>query len=507
MSKSPPMRPLVFGRAAVLFLGFMLGVLPAMLAAQTPPRAPDAELTGTITDADLQRYKRVPFTVPAGTERLVIAFDHDRRDQKTVIDLGIEDQHGFRGASGGNKASFTISATDATPSYLPGRIEPGAWALSLAIPNIRKGVTAHWTARLWFLKGAEAQTLPAPTMGRGPGWYRGDLHLHSAHSDGSCLSQSGRKVPCPLFRTLEAAAARKLDFVAITEHNTASHANVLREAQPYFDRMLLIPGREVTTFHGHFNIFGITEPIDFRIAPGIDNSFGRIADRVHALGGLVSINHPASPSGEICMGCGWTMPDADYRKVDMVEIANGGSMAETGNDPEGPLSGVPFWVARNGEGFPLAAVGGSDNHGPDRTGPGGVGSPVTVVFATDLSQSAILDGLRGGRSFIVIDPEQRGIHLDFSMRAGAGEAPMGGSLDAMSGRAVTLLPDVAGPDGAALEILDGERLLLRKTLSNRGLSDAVSLDLARGDHVVRVQLRSDRGELLAFGNAVRVHVR
>src|SRR5690606_12073212 len=133
----------------------------------------------------------------------------------------------------------------------------------------RKGVTARWTARLWFLEGAEAQVLPSPTEGRGPGWYRGDLHLHSAHSDGSCDSIAGRRVPCPLYRTLEAARQRGLDFVAVTEHNTTSHAAALRELAPYFDRMLLIPGREVTTFHGHFNVFGITSPIDFRIAEGV----------------------------------------------------------------------------------------------------------------------------------------------------------------------------------------------------------------------------------------------
>ena len=42
----------------------------------------------------------------------------------------------------------------------------------------------------------------------------------------------------------------------------------MRELQPYFDRVLLIPGREMTTFYGHFNIFGVTQFIDFRVTPG-----------------------------------------------------------------------------------------------------------------------------------------------------------------------------------------------------------------------------------------------
>jgi hypothetical protein len=34
-----------------------------------------------------------------------------------------------------------------------------------------------------------------------PGWYRGDLHMHTVHSAGSCASQRGQRVPCPLFLT------------------------------------------------------------------------------------------------------------------------------------------------------------------------------------------------------------------------------------------------------------------------------------------------------------------
>lgn len=503
MDCTPLKRSSAFGPAIVLFLAVL--TWPGALTAQTPARPADGVLTGTIAGDDNRHYKRIPFTLPEGTDRLVVAFDYDQRDKKTMIDLGIEDPHGFRGASGGNKADFTIAETDATPSYLPGRLDPGSWALSLAIPNIRAGVTAHWTARLWFLKGAEAQTLPGPTAGRGPGWYRGDLHLHSAHSDGSCESQAGRKVPCPLFRTLEVAAERHLDFIAVTEHNTASHVQVLREAQPYFDRLLLIPGREITTFYGHFNIFGITSPIDFRIAPGIDNSFDRIADHVHALGGLVSINHPRLPSGEACMGCGWTMPDVDYSKVDAIEAINGASVASLGGNPEGAMSGIPFWLDHLRD-RAVSAVGGSDNHGPDRDGLGGVGAPLTVVEAADLTEPAILDGIRHGRVFILVRDPGVPVRLDFALRAGSRQVPMGAGLSAPAKIALTLIPDVAGPSDATLEILDGATLLRSLALNGSVQRTAQPLALAPGVHEVRVQLRGADGVLLALGNAVRLQV-
>lgn len=495
-----------FGPAILLLV--LLAALSSWsgpVAAQTPERAPDLELRGTISRADFKTYKHIPFRMPEGVDRLVLAFDHDGREQKSVIDLGVADPHGFRGASGGNKPSFTLSQTDATPSYLPGRIDAGEWALSLAVPNIREGVTARWTARLWFLKGAEAQVLPAPTAGRGPGWYRGDLHLHSGHSDGSCASQTGARVPCPLYRTLAAASGRGLDFVAVTEHNTATHAHMLREAQPYFDRMLLIPGREMTTFHGHFNIFGVTAPIDFRIAAGIDNGFDRIADQVHALGGLVSINHPALPSDESCMGCGWTMPGVDYGKVDAVEVVNGASSAAAGNDLEGPVSGVPFWLSQLAGGRAMTAVGGSDNHDPDKAGLGAVGAPVTVVFASDLTQPAVLEGIRAGRSFIAIDPALRSLHLDFTVRAGRAEAVMGGAVTVRGRQPAVIAVDAAGPDGAYLELVQGQTVVGRHALKGGALKASYPLPARRGLHAVHIRLRAADGRLLALGNAVRLH--
>lgn len=517
MNSPLTLRSPVFLPAAIFSLALLLSWVAALLCspaavAQIPARPADKELTGAISGTDHQSYKRIPFTLPEGVDRLVVAFDYDGREAKTVIDLGMEDPNGFRGASGGSKQSFTISETDATPSYLPGRLVPGEWALSLAIPNIRDGEQARWTARLWFLKGAEAQSLPAPTEGRGPGWYRGDLHLHSAHSDGSCDSQSGTRVPCPLFRTLEAAAARGLDYVAVTEHNSVSHAHMLREAQPYFDKMLLITGREITTFQGHFNIFGISEPIDFRIAHGIDNSFNRIADRVHALGGIVSVNHPALPSGEICMGCGWTMPDVDYSKVDAVEIVTGAATGSAGGNVEGITSGLPFWLEKSQAGGRLlAAIGGSDNHDPDKHDMGAVASPVTTVFARDLSQQALFDGIRSGRAFITIDPAMKDVHLDFSLQSGRKATSrekvlMGGAFSGKAGEALSLMADVKGPAGSVLEIMNGANRISSIPLTTTAFRSTLPLSLGKGMHIIRLQLRGADGSIIAYSNAVQADI-
>src|SRR5512141_246520 len=90
--------------------------------------AQDVVLKGTLTGAAHQSWRLVPFEVPAGTTRITVDFDYTTRDQRTTIDLGLlgpdgfHGPDGFRGWSGGNKRTFTISPSDATPSYLPGPI-------------------------------------------------------------------------------------------------------------------------------------------------------------------------------------------------------------------------------------------------------------------------------------------------------------------------------------------------------------------------------------------------
>lgn len=482
----------------------LLGATSAAAAAPLPARTPDLLLEGVVTGADHEKYRRTPFELPPGVERLVVAFEQDGKDQRTVIDLGIEDPHGLRGASGGNKAVFTLSASDATPSYLPGPLDAGRWHLMLGIPNAREGSRARWKARLWFLRGDEAQLAPVGVaQSRGPGWYRGDMHLHTAHSDGSCDSNAGARVPCPLFRTLEAASASDLDFVMLTEHNTTSHHASIVEMQPYFDELLLIPGREITTFYGHFNIFGVTAPIDYRVQPRGPVSFNAIADKVHALGGLVAINHPSLPSGEACMGCGWTMPDADMARVDLIEAINGSSIAGSDNNPDGPYSGVAFW-RRHGAAQGKAPIGGSDNHDPGREGSlGALGRPATVVFAEGLTAADILAGLRKGRSFVDLSGSRTAM-LDLALCSAGTCAAMGESRTLKAGDVHRLRVTASLPGAARIRIVDA--------IGNRDLSTGAPSDmdtvltLPKGRLAIYAVAEDAAGRMLAIGNSIRVLV-
>jgi len=462
---------------------------------------PDLVLTGQITGADHQTYKPVTFDVPAGVTRLSVAFDYTGREDKTVVDLGLLDPIRFRGWSGGAKKAFFVSAEAATASYLPGPLPAGKWTLLLGVPNARPNAKATYEAQIWF------QRTPAPLpavlpKATTPGWYRGDLHMHTAHSDGGCVTGDAPRAPCPVYRTVLAAQAASLDFIAITDHNTTSQAEAMAELQPAFPGLLLIPGREVTTFQGHANVFGPTAFIDFRLGSKTVPPLRDLQRAVKAAGGVFSINHPAAPSGEQCMGCGWTVKDTDYDAVQAIEVANGGNEKALG-DFEGVLSGVPFWEAQLNQGRHITAVGGSDNHdaGIPHDKPSAVGRPATVVHAEGLSTEAILAGLRAGRVFIDLDGT-RDRMLDLTATTGGRKAVMGETLAVKAGETVTFTAVVSNLDVAGLEVIrDGAKAAV-------SISPAGEFSIRAGQDAswVRVNSRDPAGRLLVIGNPIYLAV-
>ncbi|MGZ6020906.1 MAG: CehA/McbA family metallohydrolase, partial [Phenylobacterium sp.] len=477
----------------------------AALVGAAPAAAENLTLTGVMTHADHQTYREVPFKVPPGTTRLTVEFAYAGKDQKSVIDLGVRDPQRFRGWSGGNKSGFTISDSEATPSYLPGPIPAGTWKLVLGVPNLRAGAEARFTAHIHFDRGTAFAGFSAAPVRTGPGWYRGDLHMHTAHSDGSCLSVRGARVPCPVFKTLEAAHARGLDFIAVTDHNDTAQNNSLRELAPYFDDLLLIPGREITTFNGHANVWGPTGPMDFQLGSPRAPGLAAIQTSVERAGGLISINHPGQPSGEACMGCGWTVKDTDFARIPAIEAVNGGALRLPGG-AESAISGIPFWEARLNAGFRITAVGGSDNHDAtfDPRVPAAVGRPTTVVEAADLSQAAILAGIRAGHVFIDIEGT-RDRRLEVSASADGKSAGMGDALAARAQAPVTISVHVLHAGGGLVRLAgDGAKLADRSEAPLAGDDEAVTFHLTSDGarHWIRADVRGPDGKLWLLGNPI-----
>ena len=346
----------------------------------------------------IDQWAYLPFEVPTGVQRIRVATSHDHFAVggliRNVLDLGVfgpaghdlGNAAGFRGWSGGARDGFVISGADATPGYLAGPIEPGVWAVALG-PVVLCPWGMGWQARVTLERGqsdgeTDAVAAYPPPPVRGTGWYRGDLHLHTVHSD-------GERDPAEV---VTAAHASGLDFIVSTDHNTNAANRVWPACRT--GGLLVIPGEEVTTRHGHWLAVGL-EPrgwVDWRYAPR-DGVFPRFAAEVREAGGLVVAAHPAVP----VPGSAWEFGFAD---VDALEVWNG----RWNLDDELSLR---IWQRLLCEGRRVAAVGGSASHTERQP----VGSPHTVVYARELSVPALVDGLRRGRAYIV---RSRAITVEFT---------------------------------------------------------------------------------------------
>ncbi len=487
--------------------------LAACTSAPEPASAPII-LSGDITRVDHQTYREIPFTVPPGTRQIDIDFTYDKTN-RTVIDIGLRDPQGQRGWSGGNKSQIHISEYMTTPSYRLGKIQPGEWKLVLGIPNIREGQTSHYEAKVTFSRerGSWDDTriaFPDKRPSAAAGWFRGDFHMHTGHSDGSC-NNNGERGPCPVMETLEAAHDAGLDFAAITDHNTISQLDDTRLVQGKYPRTLLIPGMEVTTFYGHANAIGVTDFVDFQLGSPRLPTLGKLFDELNAQGAILSINHPSLPSGEVCMGCGWTAKDTDWSRVTAIEVINGSTLRTGG--AEGPTSGIRFWDNLLKQGYRLTAIGGSDNHdATDRAGEkqAPIGKPTTVVYASELSTKGIIEGVKSGRAFIDV-AGLPGIMLDMEGSVGSTYAVMGETLALASAQSATItvahspMPGdpkltlvthnvtITPPSPAAPSARPPARLLTRTS---------VTLNDGAASGYLRPELRDASGKLLLLGNPI-----
>ena len=382
----------------------------------------------------------VPFTVPPGVRQIEVKYTNDNVTSQfgtsfNVVDIGIfgpagvglGNADGFRGWSGGSRRSFRLSRTSATPGYLPGKITPGRWRIALGPYQLTgAGTTYRVTVTLRFgRKGPSFEPSPAPTAveGTGAGWYRGALHVHTVHSDGSQTQAD----------VLGYAAAAGLDFIGTSEHNTSSATETWGRYVP--DDFLVIPGEEVTTRAGHWLATGLPHGtwIDWRYRPE-DGRLGRFTQQVRDLGGLSIACHPYQAGGGITWKFGY-----DFADVDAIEVWNG----PWGSDDE---QTVKTWHNLLTKGVFKPAVGNSDTHRQSQA----IGLPQTVVRAEDLSVASIVDGYRGGHSWIA---ESAAVDLDFSARTDDVGGQCGDRVPAGPGQPVRVHLAVRGVPGCVATIL------------------------------------------------------
>jgi hypothetical protein len=477
---------------AVLWLSGFLQPFSSGHAA-LPVADPPIVLTGEVTAADKGTYQDHPFEVPAGVTRLDIEFTHSHKDAGTQLEVGLFDPERFRGTSRFSKERFHLAEHHATPSYLPGRMVPGTWRVSIGIPAVGAETRANWRVTVRLSRDRQAGL--ASPLKDGPAWYVGDFHAHTLHSDAfGCQDVPGvsPRRGCQPWEVVEAARARGLEFLAIADHNTTSHHADLATLQESLHDLLLLRGQELTTFRGHANVYGTSAFIDFRLGFK-GRSMADVLDDVDRERALLSINHPGRETGDRCTGCGWDAPETPWERVRAMEIVNSTIV-------EGPEAGQPFWYARLNEGHRITGIGGSDDHAA-RSDRSQVGSPATVVFAAELSEPALLEGIRSGQVYVRTRGAD-GPTLDFSGTAAGRRVPMGGVLAVPGSGEVSLDVHATGASDQTLEILSNGVLVTTMPVRTADERLEHAMRLGPGDWV-HVRLRDARG-ITAISNPIYV---
>lgn len=410
---------------------------------------------GSFTDPSTPDWHYLPFKVPRGVREIEVAYDFHPTDtgigfSYNVVDIGIfdpsghglGDTRGFRGWSGGARRHFRISRGSATPGYLAGPITPGVWNVLLGpFTIVPPGTPWQVTVTLHFgRKGPKFVAHPAPSevADTGPGWYRGDLHLHTVHSDGK------RTQP----QMIRAARAAGLDFIGSSDHNTSSATRLWGKHTPA--DFLVVSGEEVTTRNGHWLATGLPAGtwIDWRYRAADDQLQG-FADQVRELGGLAIVAHPYNPLTSIRWDFG-----TDWAQMDAVEVWNG---PWTGDDQ----TTVKHWHALLVAGRYVPAVGNSDSHNESQT----VGLPHNVVRAESLGTAAIVAALKQGHAWVA---ESAAVGVDFVASLGDTTATCGDRLAAAPEDTVDVRLEATGVPGCLAQIIGPGSILAGAVADDTG---------------------------------------
>ena len=459
-----------------------------------PTNAPDITLHGSFGEEQQSSYEHVPFDVPEGVDQLLIDITYnDRIDSSPLefggntLDIGLFDQlgtesrsPGFRGWSGSVQTRLVIGTEWANPPYRAGKPEAGTWHLLLGPYKIGPNGLS-WETNIWLNPGvATPEPKPTPDVSsvfrpRVPEpaeakWYRGDLHMHTIYSDGSGTPTE----------VAVAAIEAGLDFFGITDHNRAQTPVGL---VPQGDGWpVMVPGVEVTTYAGHFNVWGTDTWYDFRepTAEGLQ----RAVEEALADGGTVSLNHPRPYGPE------WEYPEVTGFHA--IEAWNGWWARFN-------AASLDWWHRQLGTTNALPMMAGSDMHKHDSLGapdrplePPRIGFPTTWVHVEgELTADAILEAVRDGRTFVSESPS--GPQL-FDVSSGDDLR-----LRVVHAEEHALL--LVGPQGVVrADAISGQDEVI--TLSRQSLLRAVG-DVA-GVPFVRPEVHAVGGAVRALGQAIRL---
>lgn len=166
-----------------------------------------------------------------------------------------------------------------------------------------------------------------------------DLHTHSEASPDGALTAADYK------KMLESG---RLDYIAVTDHNTADFAVSLKQELGELGERIII-GEEIRTTHGEIIGLYLTKTIPMLMSPQ------DTIDAIRQQGGLVCIPHPFE---NVRRGMQKAALEPIADQVDMIEVHNGRAVFQNKSKQ------AYAWAALHG----CVGVANSDCHAPDGWG-------------------------------------------------------------------------------------------------------------------------------------------
>ena len=206
-----------------------------------------------------------------------------------------------------------------------------------------------------------------------------DLHVHTNYS------HDGRD---SVEKMIESAIAKKLDGIAICDHDTMGGSYAAREYVADNDRnLIIIPGIEVTTSKGHLIVLGVEDGVEKGLSPEETIRMARGKEKENKGTVVIIAPHPFHPFrhsiGNLCVH-----PELD---IDAIETYNSRYFF-------GFANGMARRKAARND---ITAVAGSDAHSAECVGLATVDVEVDVGIAQNPESKtrveAILKGIKAGK--------------------------------------------------------------------------------------------------------------
>lgn len=310
---------------------------------------------------------------------------------KNIVNIRIVDSKGeFRGTG---DQRFTkgipikIGVEEASLGCVIGEIPAGTWKIILEVKQILKRCVLNMV--VYFNKEKSGLVkdliLPYNPVVKEPieknGWVKGDIHLHSNHSDGTLSIED----------LIKFSIKRDLDFIFLTDHNKISGYHTIEwEFYPIYG------GIEFTTFWGHFLGLGLTEYISWDLV-NPNSGIKKLSEKIHSQGGILCVAHPYTIGDPICPGCRCEL-FLDWNYIDALEIWTGSYELRRFEITEA----IKKWRELLREGYKITALGSSDMHKPEDIKED---TPINYVYVDELNLESVIEAIKNGKVYITSGPK------------------------------------------------------------------------------------------------------